>query len=105
MSLDSEFANRARALLAQRNPEASDLQRLRMHAGDPVRFAADVLGLALWQRQCDLVRAALVDTYVACVSGQKTGKTTALAVLALWFYCCFPESRVFIMAPTLAQLN
>ncbi len=72
---------------------------------DIVGFARDVLGVELWQKQVELCGLVLEHDWVACASGHRIGKSLVLAVLALWFYCCFPKARVFITAPTDRQLQ
>jgi transcriptional regulator with XRE-family HTH domain len=72
---------------------------------DIVGFAREILGVELWSKQEELVTRVLEHDWVACASGHRIGKSLVLAVLALWFYCCFPKARVFITAPTDRQLQ
>lgn len=58
----------------------------------PVEFAREVLGLRLWSRQEEILRAAFEHPRVAVRSGHKIGKSTSAAVLALWF-ASDPEQR------------
>jgi hypothetical protein len=92
---------RAQAL----DPQVTDADRVQRYADDPARFAREVLGIKPWSRQGQLLRAVLDGKRVACVSGHKTGKSTAFAILALWFYCSWPGARVVIMAATDRQVN
>jgi len=98
----------ARALLArseQLAPAETDLDRIMRYRDDPVAFAVNVLGITPWSRQAEIVAAPLEHERVAVVSGHKTGKSTALAVIALWFYSTRPGARVVIMATTDRQVN
>lgn len=51
----------------------------------PVEFAREVLGLRLWSRQEEILRAAFEHPRVAVRSGHKIGKSTSAVALALWF--------------------
>jgi hypothetical protein len=97
-------------LLAKLDRAAADLigtdaDRVRAYAADPNGFARAVLGIALWDGQIRIVEASRDHLRVAVVSGHKVGKSTALAVLALWFYCSFPGARVIITATTARQVD
>jgi phage terminase large subunit len=72
---------------------------------DIVGYARDILGVELWSKQAELVNLVLEHDFVACASGHRIGKSLVIAVLALWFYCCFDRARVFITAPTDRQLQ
>ncbi len=97
---------------------------------DPVGFARDVLGYTpcrtiaeveaavalaksegrkpkvLWKKQIDILEAIIPENAsVAVRSGQKTGKSKIAAILALWYYGCFPESRVMMTATSAGQIN
>lgn len=82
---------------------------------DPVRFAVDVLQapdesgrlqpFCPWSRQAEFLRAVANFDHVACKSGQKTGKTGGLAVLALWWCVTRPRSRVLLTAPSSHQIR
>lgn len=60
--------------------------------GTPVEFAREVLGLRLWSRQEEILRAAFEHSRVAVRSGHKIGKSTSAVALALWF-ASDPERR------------
>ena len=79
--------------------------KLRQYREDPVLFCSEILGFEPWDKQCELMRAIPTNRYVACRSGHKCGKTTALAAIALWFICCFPRSRVVMTAPAAPQIE
>jgi phage terminase large subunit len=107
---DSIGQRLARRLLKRADevaPLTTDADRVRAYANPPrpVEFAEEVLGIKLWSRQQEIVNSIASNTRVAVVSGHKTGKSTSLAVLALWFYCSFPAARVVIMAATDRQVN
>lgn len=88
-------------------PADTDLDFLRSFADPPrpVEFAWEVLGIRLWSRQREIVAAVGKHKRVSVASGHKCGKSTSLAVLALWFYCSFPECRVVVTATSDRQVN
>lgn len=69
-----------------------------------VAYFDEVLGVQLWEEQANLAR--LVQTYdrVAAKSGRRTGKSTACAGLALWWYDCF-DGRAILTSATDRQVN
>lgn len=85
----------------------------RYHA-DPLRFAVEVCGFSPSMDQEDLFWAVVPPAAkVSVVSGTGTGKTTAVARIAIWHMLCFPVavysdkceigSNTYIGAPKLAQ--
>jgi phage terminase large subunit len=88
-------------------PPAGDAEILASFADppDPVGFARHVLRFMPWSRQQQILEAVAEYQRVAVVSGHKVGKSTAYAILALWFYCSFPNARVVITATTDNQVN
>jgi phage terminase large subunit len=78
---------------------------LRRWRSDPVAFFREVLGFEPWHKQAELARAIARRKFVACRSGHKCGKTTALAAIALWFIVCFERSRVVMTAPAAPQIE
>lgn len=67
---------------------------------DPVGFATRVLKVRLWRQQKRILVAIARKKKVAVTSGQKTGKSTAFVIAALWWACTRPRGRVFLTAPT-----
>jgi phage terminase large subunit len=67
--------------------------------GDPVEFAHNVLGLKLWSKQRQILRAVEHNRRVAVKAAHSTGKTKAAAAVALWFAAKFARSRVLTLAP------
>lgn len=74
-------------------------------AADPVGFARDVLGIELWSAQVEIVESIRDNRNTTVRSGHKCGKSTALAVAALWFYCTFPRARVLMTAVKSSQVD
>lgn len=72
---------------------------------DPSGFADEVLGVELWEFQFEVLLAVSEHHYVAIVGGRKLGKDFVVAILALWFYCSFPNARVRFTAVTDRQVN
>jgi phage terminase large subunit len=75
------------------------------YVDDPVSFAIDVLGVTPTPGQAQVLRAAASGRRVAVRSGNRTGKSTACAMLGLWWYCTRENARVVITAPTDRQVN
>ncbi len=67
---------------------------------DPVGFANDVLKLRVWSGQCAILSAIASAKKCAICSGQKTGKSTAFVIAAIWWACTRPRGRVLLTAPT-----
>jgi phage terminase large subunit len=78
---------------------------LKRWRADPVLFCREVLGFDPWSKQQELLYAARDSHYVACRSGHKCGKTTALAALALWYVTVHERSRVVMTAPAAQQIE
>lgn len=73
---------------------------------DPVGFARDVLGVKkLWQGQIEILEAIRDNRNVTVRSGHKIGKSTALAIAALWFYSSFDRAKVFMTAVKSSQID
>jgi phage terminase large subunit len=72
---------------------------------DPVGFARNVLGIELWTAQVAILEAIRDNRNTTVRSGHKCGKSTALAVAALWFYCSFPRARVVMTAVKASQID
>lgn len=104
-TLATSLARRLRKKADELEPPETDADRVRAFPQDPYGFAREILGIDLWSRQREIVESTTQHKRVATVSGHKVGKSTALAVLALWFYCSFPGARVVIMAATDRQVN
>ena len=51
----------------------------------PDVFAGDALGITPWSRQRELLLTVARHSHVAIRSGHKVGKSTSLAILALWW--------------------
>jgi phage terminase large subunit len=72
---------------------------------DPVGFARDVLGVELWSAQVQILESIRDNRNTTVRSGHKIGKSTALAVAALWFYSSFDRARVLITAVKASQVD
>lgn len=72
---------------------------------DPVGFARDVLGIELWSAQVEILESIRDNRNTTVRSGHKCGKSTALAVAALWFYCSFDRARVLMTAVKASQID
>lgn len=72
----------------------------------PVAFARDVLAVEPWAKQAAVLEALVPHAArVSVKSGHKCGKSTLAVLVALWFYCSFPEARVVMSSVTDRQVN
>ncbi len=72
---------------------------------DPVGFAREVLGIAPWSAQVEILESIRDHRNTTVRSGHKIGKSSALAIAALWFYCTFPRARVVMTAVKASQID
>lgn len=64
-----------------------------------------MLGVEPWSRQIEILEAVRDHKRVAIASGHKIGKSHTAAILALWFYCSFPDARVVLTSTTSRQVD
>ena len=87
-----------------------------IYRGRYVDFARDILGVELWSLdpsiddprsggQVEICQACAEHERVAVASGQKIGKTTVEAVIALCDYCSYDDMRVILTAATAHQVD
>jgi phage terminase large subunit len=72
---------------------------------DPEAFGRAAFGLELFPDQVEIMRALVEHERVAVRSGNKAGKTLTVVLIALWFYCSFPDARVVMTATSAPQIN
>jgi DNA-binding transcriptional regulator/RsmH inhibitor MraZ len=72
---------------------------------DPVGFARCVLGIDLWPGQIEFLEAIRDNRRTTCRSGNKCGKTTSLAIAALWYFATRTHAEVQIGNATIEQLG
>lgn len=73
---------------------------------DPVAFAKDMLGIELFPYQRGpLIALAAGQRKIALRSGHGTGKSTVLAIAALWFLTTRYPCKIVATAPTLNQID
>jgi phage terminase large subunit len=75
------------------------------YQANPVGFADDVLGVSLWEKQTEILKAVRDYMRVSVRSGHKCGKSTTAAVIALWFYFSWPDARVVLSSVTSRQVD
>jgi hypothetical protein len=63
------------------------------------------LGLSTWERQREFMRAVAANQRTTVRSGHGVGKSYGTAALVLWYFTCFPGSRVVTTAPTGRQVK
>ena len=74
-------------------------------AADPARFAADVLGVRLWDKQKEALEAIYRRPRVAVKSGNGLGKDFTAAVAVLWYLHGHDPAIVLSTAPTFRQVR
>lgn len=74
-------------------------------AREPTMFAEHMLTTRLWARQIEILNAVRDHKRVAIRSGHKCGKSTSLAVLALWWAYTHYRARVILTAASYAQVK
>jgi phage terminase large subunit len=72
---------------------------------DPVAFCREILGVEPWSKQIEILEAVRDHMRVAVRSGHKVGKSRSAAILALWFFCSFPDARVVMSSTTARQVD
>ena len=72
---------------------------------DPLRFAAEVLGVELWRKQEEVLEAVRRERRVAVKSGNGLGKDFTAAVAVLWYLQKHDPAIVLSTAPTFRQVR
>ena len=72
---------------------------------DPIRFASDTLGVTLWEKQEEVLRAVESQRRVAVKSGNGLGKDFTAAVAVLWYVHAHDPAIVLSTAPTFRQVR
>lgn len=62
-----------------------DPRRFAAYRDRPVAFARDILGVELWGKQKDILKAIVANRRTSCRSGHGTGKTFVAAVATIWW--------------------
>jgi hypothetical protein len=76
-----------------------------VYQADPVGFCRNILGVEPWSAQIDILEAVRDHPRVAVRSGHKIGKSRSAAIVALWFYCSWPDARVVMSSTTARQVD
>ncbi len=92
-------------LWIQLDPDERQDDSLLRYGSDPLAFAADVLGVTLWEKQAAILHAFATHPQVAVKSGHGVGKSYVAAVGALWAVLCFRPSLVLTTAPSRRQVE
>jgi phage terminase large subunit len=72
---------------------------------DPVAFCREILGVEPWAKQIEIIEAVRDHQRVAVRSGHKVGKSRSCAMLALWYFCSYPDARVVMTSTTARQVD
>ena len=79
-------------------------KRSRWHR-DPVSFAREALGITLTETQADVVRRVAAHGLTSWRAGQKLGKSTVIAVIALWWAYTRDHGLVVMTSGNAAQVR
>jgi hypothetical protein len=90
-----------RAAAAKMQREAQE----RRWQHDPVAWAEDVLGIVMWSKQKEILRAVVQHKRVAVKSSHSIGKTFICAVAACWWISTHEDCMVQSTAPTYQQVH
>ena len=102
-TLRADFLEEAKAVKARAETVTWPSPRWK---NDPVAFAHEVLGIKdLSPDQVALLESIRDNRNTTCRSGHKCGKSTALAIAALWFFATFDVARVVMTAVKAAQVE
>lgn len=102
---DAEAAEKKREQeeeLARRRAEHEILEQYR---DDPERFAEEVLGVRLWRKQRELLRAVVGNRRIAVRAGHKVSKSFTEAIIALWWVKTRPRASVIVTATKDKQIR
>ena len=82
------------------------LKLMKRYHKDPVKFAREVIGMDPDDWQCELLEAVANPEIrrVTCRSGHGVGKSSAVAMAAIWHVLMRVPSKTVVTAPTSAQL-
>jgi len=82
------------------------LKLMKRYRSDPVLFSRELIGISPDDWQCELLRAVADPEIrrVSCRSGHGVGKSTAVALAAVWHVLMRVPSKTVVTAPTSAQL-
>ena len=72
---------------------------------DPVLFARHILGVSLWERQAEILRAIQTRRRTAIKACHGVGKTFTLAVATLWWLARYEQGIVLTTSPTYRQVK
>ena len=81
------------------------LQLMRRYQSDPVAFATEVIGVEpdVWQSELLMSVADPERRRITVRSGHGVGKSTAVAMAAVWHVLMRVPSKTVVTAPTSAQ--
>ena len=90
---------------SQNQLSPSQKAMLRKVVSDPVRFAREILGLTLWEREVEILRSIQTRHRTAIRAAHGLGKTFTLAAAVLWWLAYYEDGIVLTTAPTLRQVE
>lgn len=76
---------------------------LTVYQGNPQQYASDILGVELTPDQIEIMESVRDNRRTAVKASHAIGKTFTAAILACWWYDCWPSHIVYVTAPTWDQ--
>jgi hypothetical protein len=92
-------------LAARLMEEEGNWEALIEYALDPVKFAKEVLGVRLWRKQREILRALCLNPRVTVAACYGSGKTFLAAIAVIWWMCTRDVCMVITTAPTQRQVR
>jgi phage terminase large subunit len=72
---------------------------------DPVRFASQMIGATLWEREIEILQSIKRNRRTAIKAAHGVGKTYTLALAALWWLARYEQGIVLTTSPTFRQVK
>lgn len=96
-AIDAAWKN-ARSQLEQELARQESIARFRRYADDPLGFIEGVLGWKLTEDIKRVVTSVVANPVTIARSANAVGKSHGAANIALWWFMCLPEAKVFLTA-------
>ncbi len=102
---DADAAAEAKRKQLEAQVALSQTELFPQYKDDPVGFAVNILGITPWSRQAEMLRSVVANRRTAVRSGHKTGKSSGLAIAALWWVKTRRRGRVIATATKAEQIR
>ena len=97
--IDDRVLDQLVELFGQEQIESVISEDLTKYQKDPISFFKNVLGVKhIYEDLVEVCNSVVNNKTTIAQSSNGVGKTWALAHLAIWYYLCFPDSQVILIA-------